>query len=160
MAVDTRSFRQVMSQFTTGVTVVATVHNNIPHGLTVASFCSLSLEPPLVLVCIDKKAVAHNMIAGSGIFAVSILHSEQAWVSRLFADPATEGHRFDEIPYHTAESGAPILNDCLAWIDCRVQTAYEGGDHTIFIGEVLDLWANDETLTPLVYFRSGYRTLA
>jgi flavin reductase (DIM6/NTAB) family NADH-FMN oxidoreductase RutF len=147
-----------MSQFASGVTVVSTSHEGILHGLTVASFCSLSLDPPLVLVCIDKKSNTHAMIEKSEVFAVNILNSEQQDVSRIFADSSTEGHRFENVRYRVGESGAPIIQPALASIDCRVSAAHDGGDHTIFVGEVIDL-AIDENAQPLVYWRSGYHDL-
>jgi flavin reductase (DIM6/NTAB) family NADH-FMN oxidoreductase RutF len=158
VAFDSRKFRQVMSQFASGVTVVTTSYEGRPQGLTVASFCSLSLDPPLVLVCIDKRSVTHDILAKAGIFAVNILESEQQDISRTFADPAMEGRRFAEVRYRTGESGAPILEPCLASIDCRVEAMYEGGDHTIFVGRVLDLDLNEDA-EPLVYFRSAYHEL-
>lgn len=158
MAFDPRMFRQTMSQFASGVTVVSTNHEGILYGLTVASFCSLSLEPPLILVCIDKKSNTHSMMEKSGIFAVNILNSEQQDVSRLFADPATEGRRFEMVRYRVGESGAPIIEPSLASIDCRVADTHDGGDHTIFVGEVIDL-AYDEEAEPLIYWRSGYHDL-
>jgi flavin reductase (DIM6/NTAB) family NADH-FMN oxidoreductase RutF len=155
---DARIFRQAMSQFASGVTIVSTNHEGILHGLTVASFCSLSLDPPLIVVCIDKRSNTHGMIEKSGVFAVNILNNEQQDVSRIFADPSTEGHRFEAVRYRTAASGAPIIEPVLAAIDCKVSATHDGGDHTIFIGEVIDL-AIDESAEPLVYWRSGYHDL-
>ncbi|MDZ7267040.1 MAG: flavin reductase family protein [candidate division KSB1 bacterium] len=152
-------FRQVMGRFATGVTIVTTRAGGIIHGLTANAFCSVSLAPPLVLVCVNKAAQSHDLIRQGGCFAVSILAASQRAAARRFAReelPARE--RFADLRLRTAITGAPILEECLAWLDCRLVATHEGGDHTIFVGEVVALGQNAD-LPPLLYFRGSYHTL-
>lgn len=152
-------FRKVMSKFATGVTIVTTRSGTAIHGLTVNAFCSVSLEPPLVLVCIDKQAQSHGMIASGECFAVNFLTNAQESLSELFArNESTSGERFARVQYHHERTGAPILADTLGWLDCSVRSAYDGGDHTIFVGEVLAADFN-EAGEPLLYFGSAYHRL-
>ncbi len=152
-------FRQAMSAFATGVTIVTTRAGEANHGLTANAFCSLSLNPPLVLVCVDKRAQSHDLIAASGCFAINILRAEQQPLAERFAQNHLDGkERFAAAAYHQAVTGAPILEDVLSWIDCKLTTTHEGGDHTIFVGEVVALGHGAEG-APLLYFRSRYRSL-
>jgi flavin reductase (DIM6/NTAB) family NADH-FMN oxidoreductase RutF len=121
----------------------------------VNSFTSLSLVPPLVLVCIDKGVNSHGAIAQSKIFAVNILARDQEEVSKRFADKAWEGRRFEGLPHRSGATGAPILDGAIAYIDCRVSSALEGGDHTIFVGRVEDLKVQREA-EPLLFYRGKY----
>jgi flavin reductase (DIM6/NTAB) family NADH-FMN oxidoreductase RutF len=118
----------------------------------------VSLDPPLVLVCIERDANSHDGIASAGAFCVNILDCDQETIARRFADDdVTE--KFRALAYHPAQSGAPVLDDALAWIDCRVWDARPAGDHTVFIGEVQagDARAGDARgSTPLVFYRGGY----
>lgn len=148
-------FRRVMGNFATGVAVVTTRAGSAPQGLTVNAFTSLSLAPPLILVCIDKSVNSHGAIAQSGVFAVNILARDQEEVSKRFADKAWEGRRFEGLAHRTAATGAPILDGAVAYIDCRVASAFEGGDHTIFVGKVEDLKVQREA-EPLLFFRGKY----
>jgi flavin reductase (DIM6/NTAB) family NADH-FMN oxidoreductase RutF len=157
MPIDSDLFRQVMSQFATGITIVTTRAGEEIHGLTANSFCSVSLEPPLVLVCVDKNAYSHDLIAAGRNFAVNILKASQETLARRFAaNNLTANERFAEIQFHTEVTGAPILPESLGWLDCRLFAAYPGGDHTIYVGEVLALGRNEEN-APLLYFHSGYQ---
>jgi flavin reductase (DIM6/NTAB) family NADH-FMN oxidoreductase RutF len=152
---DQSLFRQLMGHFASGVTVVTTAHDGHLSGLTVSSFTSLSLEPPLVLVCIDKAAASHEAIAAAGKFAVNILSEGQEYLSRRFATRDSE--KFLAGTYTLSSSGLPLLNGALAHIECTIHASLPGGDHTIYIGEVV---AGDVGLArPLVYFRSGYYQL-
>lgn len=153
-----QEFRKVMGNFATGVTVVTTRAGSAPQGLTVNAFSSLSLTPPLVLVCIDKGVNSHGAIAQSGIFAVNILARDQEEISKRFADKAWEGRRFEGLATRTAVTGAPILDGVVAYIDCRVTSALEGGDHTIFVGKVEELKVQREA-EPLLFFRGRYARL-
>ena len=156
---DTQMFKDVLSYFATGVTIVTTRNGDKHHGLTVSSFCSVSLDPPLVLVCISKSASSHDIIANSKIFAINILSAEQEALSRRFADPDLQSYeRFEGIPFSLGHTGAAILPDILGYLDCEVYAAYEGGDHTIFVGRVVDC-ATGSASRPLVYYRRGYRHL-
>jgi flavin reductase (DIM6/NTAB) family NADH-FMN oxidoreductase RutF len=138
MAIDKDFFRQVMGQFTTGVTVVTTRSHEGLAGLTVNSFTSVSLDPPLVLICVDLNSTVLPFIRASGNFAVNILTSEQEYLSRCFA--TTSADRFEHFchaSYHIASTGSPILDGTLAFIDSRIVAEYPGGDHVIFVGHVV-----------------------
>lgn len=144
-----------MGHFVTGVVVVATrvPGREEPCGLTASSVAAVSLEPPLVLVCVDKGAESHDCIVESGFFSINILAAGQEKVSRRFAS-WEQIEKFSGLGYRTESTGAPILEESLAWLDCRVWASYPGGDHTIFVGEVLAADAVDEA--PLLYYRGGY----
>lgn len=152
--IDTAEFRRVMGHFPTGVTVVATVQDDgRPCGLTVNAFCSVSLEPSLVLVCVEHGSDSHDCIRESGIFAVNVLGGEKGeTLSRLFSSYGTD--KFEGVAYRIERTGAPVLELALAWLDCRVTREMAAGDHTIFVGEVLAGDAADGP--PLVYYRGGY----
>jgi flavin reductase (DIM6/NTAB) family NADH-FMN oxidoreductase RutF len=137
MTIEKAFFRQVMGRFTSGVTVVTTHFNNVIAGLTVNSFTSLSLDPPLVLICVDQTSSTLGILRESKIFAVNILTSQQVELSRCFATSSEDRfERFCHAPYHTAATGAPILDDILAFIDTRIVAEYPGGDHLIFVGQI------------------------
>ncbi len=157
MSIDEAEFRRVLGHFASGVTVVTTCCEGALHGITVSSFSSLSLNPPLVLICIDRHSAAHDPIAHSGVFAVNILAEDGEWLSRLFA--SRDESRFAKVRYRFGQVGAPMLEDALAVIECRVHHQVPGGDHTIFIGEVVATDARRKG-KPLLYFRSGYGQLA
>lgn len=156
MSIDQAEFRRIMGHFASGVTVVTVCREGTCHGITVSSFCSLSLEPPLVLICIDRRYSSHEKIQQSEAFAINILAEDGEWLSRHFA--SRDDNKFAKVGYHTGESGAPLLNDALATIECRLVEQFPGGDHTIFVGEVLAVTAQDNG-RPLLYFRSGYHKL-
>ncbi len=138
MTIETDFFRQVMGQFATGVTVVTTRSHEGLAGLTVNSFTSVSLDPPLVLICIDLNSMVLPFIRESGIFAVNILTNEQEALSRCFAATSEERYEhFCHASYHLAATGSPILDGALAFIDSRVVAEYPGGDHVIFLGQVV-----------------------
>jgi flavin reductase (DIM6/NTAB) family NADH-FMN oxidoreductase RutF len=153
--IDHAEFRRVMGHFATGVSVVTTVRpDGGPCGLTVSSVASVSLDPPLVLVCIDRAADSHDCIAESGFFAVSFLPSEggESLARRFSAWDIDE--KFAGVAYSARGTGAPVLDGALAWIDCRVAHALPGGDHTIYVGRVEAADAHEGV--PLVYYRGGY----
>src|SRR5215471_16943683 len=138
MTIEKDFFRQVMGQFTTGVTVVTARSKDGLAGLTVNSFTSVSLEPPLVLICVDLYSTALPHIRASGNFAVNILTSEQEHLSRCFATTSTERYEhFCNASYQVASTGSPILDGTLAFIDSRIVAEYPGGDHVIFLGHVV-----------------------
>jgi flavin reductase (DIM6/NTAB) family NADH-FMN oxidoreductase RutF len=138
MTIEKDFFRQVMGQFTTGVTVVTTRSHEGLAGLTVNSFTSVSLDPPLVLICIDLYSTALPFIRASGNFAVNVLTSEQEALSRCFATISAERYEhFCYASYHIASTGSPILDGALAFIDSRIVAEYPGGDHAIFVGHVV-----------------------
>jgi len=153
MAIDSGEFRRAMSQFASGVTVVTTMdESGSTLGLTVSSFCSVSLDPPLILVCVDRRSEVHAGFQASGLFGVSVLAEDQEPVSRLFATAGSQ--KFLEAPLATNAQGLAFVPGALAHIECRVASAYPGGDHVIYIGEVLGLavWPG----RPLLYHRRAY----
>lgn len=143
MTIESGFFRQVLGQFATGVSVVTTGSNGSIAGITVNAFCSVSLHPPLVLVCIELTSQTLPLIRESGAFAVNILTAEQEYLARCFARKSEERHKhFCHAGYHYAATGSPILNDTLAFVDARIVAEYPGGDHVIFLGEVVALGAD------------------
>lgn len=138
MTIEKDFFRQVMGQFTTGVSVVTTRSDEGLAGLTVNSFTSVSLDPPLVLCCIDLRSNVLPFFRASGTFTVNILTSEQEALSRCFATSSQERYEnFCHAHYHVAATGSPILDGALAFIDARIVAEYPGGDHVIFLGQVV-----------------------
>jgi flavin reductase (DIM6/NTAB) family NADH-FMN oxidoreductase RutF len=157
MPVDQQEFRSLMGHFATGVTILTTHDGKGTfHGLTANAICSVSLVPPLLLCCIDKGAESYPSFAASGVFTVNILSSEQETLSRRFAKSG--GAKFDGVGYRLGRNGAPILNDVLAHAECEVRHAFEAGDHTIYLGEPLEIAMRDQT-DPLLFFRGGYRNI-
>jgi flavin reductase (DIM6/NTAB) family NADH-FMN oxidoreductase RutF len=156
MPIDDAQFKAAMSHFASGVTVVTTEHGGTQYGMTVASFASLSLHPPLVLVCIEKSVKSHDAIAGSGKFGVSILAKSQQDVSGRFASRVDD--KFAGVATRRGELGVPLIDGAICTLECRVYAQLPGGDHTIFVGEVTDAAMADGGV-PLVYYRSGYREL-
>lgn len=155
--VDQQTFRRVLSTFASGVTVVTVADGDVYHGSTVASFCSLSLDPPLVLICLDRRSTTHHAIAQVESFAVNILGSDGADLSQHFARRNPD--KFAGVAWHSGYTGAPLLAAAIATLECRVVNQFPGGDHSIFIGEVLSASARNN-VDPLVYFHSGYHQLA
>lgn len=154
MAVDPQAYKEILARWSSGVTVVTSLAGDTPIGLTVSSFTSVSLEPPLVLISIAKHLDSHEVFRQSGIFAVNILSRDQIEWGKLFAGmyPEVE-NRFEGIDYLTAVTGSPLLPGVMAWIDCRVWQMYDGGDHTLFLGEVVAASASNDAPTPLAYHR-------
>lgn len=157
MAFDAGLQRKIMGHFATGVTVV-TSGGDEPTGLTANSVTSLSLDPPLVLFALDRKAGSQEAFRESRCFAMSILSSAQQDVSNRFATPGPK--EFSDLKTRTAETGAPIFEESLAWVDCRVTEIVEGGDHDIFIGEIIAGELLQEGGDPLLYYAGGYRDIA
>ena len=154
MQLESAEFRRILGHWASGVAVVTTrTPAGRPCGLTANAVSSLSLDPPLVLTCIERSADTHDCIVTSGYFGVSILRADSERIARRFALGEIE-EKFDGIAFREVITGAPILDDALAWIDCEVHAHHDGGDHTIFVGRVVAGDAQD--LTPLVYYRSGY----
>ncbi|MEV4625773.1 flavin reductase family protein [Micromonospora sp. NPDC049523] len=138
---DTQLLRRSFSAYATGVTVV-TVGGDAPHGMTANSFTTVSLDPPLVLVCVGRQAVMHDLMAGAGSFAISVLAAQQEAVARYFADKrrplgAEQFEAVDCVP--GLVTGAPLIRGALAHFECKLRAGYDGGDHTIFVGELLSL---------------------
>lgn len=155
MTVDTQAFRAVMGRFATGVAVVTTCEGPQRLGLTVNAFCSVSLDPPLVLVCVERTSHVYPALLRSGVFAVNLLRDDQRQLSVCFAGNSEERHRdFCSVSSHAETTGAPVFDESLGWADCRVVASYPGGDHTIFVGQVEALGAGSGD--PLLYYRSAY----
>ena len=149
--------RKMRGLYASGVTVVTTVHDGKLRGITVSAFASVSLNPPLVLICLANESESKEWMAESGMFAVNIHSDDQEFLAERFAARAPlVNARFDGVPYHAAITGSPILADALAWYDCRVETLHDGGDHTIFIGRVEAVGFGAEGKQPLVYFTNRY----
>jgi flavin reductase (DIM6/NTAB) family NADH-FMN oxidoreductase RutF len=135
--------RAVMACVPAGVTVVGTRdREGRALGLTVSSFTSVALEPPLVLVCIGRASASHAHLIESGTFAISVLSASQEAVAKRFARPPSEG-RFDEFPWRPAPSGSPVLEGSTAWVDCTIDETMQAGDHTIIVARALACEASD-----------------
>jgi flavin reductase (DIM6/NTAB) family NADH-FMN oxidoreductase RutF len=146
-------FRSVMGRFTTGVTVVtAQDAAGRDHGMTVSSFCSLSLSPPLVLICVEHSTELHRVLQSAEVFAVNVLASDQEMISRRFAEP--DAGRFDGLAFTRGITGCALLAGALASLECAVRARHPGGDHSIIVGEVTAATARDGR--PLLYYRGGY----
>ncbi len=159
MKPDADGFRRTMGNFATGVTVVTTKNGKRLHGFTVNSLTSLSLDPLLVLICVDKQASAHAELESSGAFGVSILSADQEEISSLFATSAEpKDDALRKVEFRSGRSGVPLIEGALAWLECAVEEVLEGGDHSIFIGRVTDGGLGDEG-DPLLYFRGSYRRI-
>lgn len=154
--IDEATFKLAMSHFASGVTVVTTEQEGRAYGMTVSAFSSLSLDPPLVLVCIEKSVTTHDVLAATGVFGVSILAAEQREISNRFASRSES--KFDGLEVQRRTLGVPLIPGAICTLECRVQAQLPGGDHTIFVGEVVS--AETSEGAPLLYFRSGYRDLA
>ncbi len=154
MAIDKDTFRAAMGSFAAGVTVATTVGRvGEPYGLTATAFSSVSAEPPMALVCIDKNSSTHEHFAASGVFAVSFLATGQVDVSQLFASSGAD--KFGGCEWRAGRLGAPIIAGTIGYVECRTVHAYDGGDHTIFVGEIEVAEVSEGE--PLTYFRGAYR---
>lgn len=157
---DRDELRGVLGRFATGITVL-TASSGVPRGMTANAFASVSLEPPLVLVCVHREAAIHRAVMDSESFAVSVLAAHQEHLARYFASHTRpRGEReFDAVSWTPGPStGAPILDGALAWLECRIAGAYDGGDHSIFLGSVLGT-GRGPARGALLFFRSGYHRL-
>lgn len=156
MAVGQDEFRAALGRFASGVTVVTTRDAaGTLHGLTVSAFCSVSLDPPLVLICIEKATGSHYAFEESGVFIVNILDHSQQDLSEHFA--STLAHKFEGVDYRPGLDGIPILDNALVVLECRLSRMYDGGDHSIYVAEVENVEIKDGS--PLVYFHGNYREL-
>jgi flavin reductase (DIM6/NTAB) family NADH-FMN oxidoreductase RutF len=160
-AFNVRDFRNTLGAFATGVTVITTQGPEEPYGMTANAFSSVSLDPPLVLVCVIRGTAGEQMIEQNGIFAVNELSEEQEAISRYFASKTRPRgpDAFAEISHRRAASGSPILDGSAAYLDCRVAAIHQAGDHTIFIGEVMAI-GSEEGARPLLFHGGQYRYLA
>jgi flavin reductase (DIM6/NTAB) family NADH-FMN oxidoreductase RutF len=158
VGVDRQLFKSVLRRWASGVTIVTTRAGERVLGMTASSFASVSLDPPLVLVCADKRAHTQPLIEESGVFAVNVLSAEQRELSHRFATTGNEALRFEGIESRVGPTGAPWLPGALAVLDCRVVAAHDAGDHVIYVGEVEAAeYADDRE--PLLYFDARYHRL-
>jgi flavin reductase len=156
--VDRNRMRDIFGRFATGVTVVA-AGSDAPGGMTANSFTSVSLDPPLILVCVNRQAAIHQTVLETGSFTVSVLAAGQEHVARHFANRARPrgDAEFDVVGWSPApNTGAPVIHGSLAWLECALTAAYDGGDHSIFLGSVL---ATDQgpARDALIFFGGGFQ---
>ncbi len=156
MSLDPDAFRAVLGRFATGVTIVtATDAEGVDHGMTVSAFSSLSLDPPLVLVCVEHSASMHTLMLETANFAVNILSATQEELARRFAE--TGAPRFTGVGFTRSERNLPVLSDVMAYVECRRVGTHDAGDHTIIIGETESAVVRDGK--PLLYYRGGFAQL-
>jgi flavin reductase (DIM6/NTAB) family NADH-FMN oxidoreductase RutF len=156
MTIDQDTFRAVLGRFASGVTVLtARDAAGADHGMTVSAFCSVSLDPPLVLACVDRVARMHDLLLTRDAVGISILASHQEAVSRRFSE--LESDRFDGLGYTRGESGVVLFDEALAHLECRVRDRHAAGDHTAFVCEVDRVAIRPGR--PLLYYRGGYTQL-
>src|SRR6516164_5520500 len=159
MSLTQAEFRRAMGSFATGVTVITVDQNGEVHGMTANAFTSVSLDPLLVLVCVDHRARTHAHLHAKKRFGVNVLSHQQRMISEFYAQSA-ELHQHPEqagASFDRTAHGTPVLHGALAYLECRLHTAQDAGDHTIFIAEVEDVVLEDGN--PLLFFRGRYRTL-
>jgi flavin reductase (DIM6/NTAB) family NADH-FMN oxidoreductase RutF len=160
MTVSGDDLRRWLRQWASGVTLVTAQDGANPHGMTVSSFASLSLDPPLIMVSLEQGARTHRMVRESGRFAVVMLRDTQQDLAERFAGGVPDSEpRFDGVPHRLSPGGSPIPDVRLAYLDCRVVDSHAAGTHTIFIGQVVGGEAADGG-HPLLYYNRGYRGLA
>ena len=157
MAITEEEFRHLLSRFASGVCVVTSRScDGTFYGITVSAFSSVSLSPPLILICIEKTTASHDVLLNSGSFVVNLLAENQVHLSEHFAQPS--GDKFDGIDFELNGSGLPELKNALGTLSCRMVHQFSAGDHTIFVGQVDNGFAEDSL--PLIYFRGQYRKLS
>jgi flavin reductase (DIM6/NTAB) family NADH-FMN oxidoreductase RutF len=155
-----RDFRDAVGGFATGVNVITTQGEDHAYGMTASAFSSVSLDPPLILICIGTSAAGSDMVRRNGVFAVNILSMEQEPLSRFFASKDRPRGRdaFRAVAHRQDVTGSPILEGAAGYLDCKVHAEHEAGDHVIFIGEVLAI-AADPSVEPLLFHGGQYRAL-
>ena len=158
--IDPRGFRDVIDRFATGVTVMTTAARDTLHGMTASAVASLSLDPVLVLVCVDHAAPMHDLVLASRVFALSFLDAESEAVAVHFAEPYDPGvaQQFAAIAVRPEVTGSPVLEIALGYVDCEVVETHDSGDHLIVVGRVVVLGAGTRD-DPLLFYRGGYRRL-
>jgi flavin reductase len=159
-AFTSREFRDTMGGFATGVNVITTRSGEHRYGMTATAFSSVSLDPPLILVCIGRTSEGSEVIARNGVFAVNILSKDQEPLSRFFAskDRPRGVNAFQGVDHHEAVTGSPLLDGAAGYVDCRLATTHDAGDHLLFVGEVLALGVDPE-VEPLVFHGGRYAFL-
>lgn len=157
-SVTPETLRSVMAEFASGVTVVTAQVQGVLHAMTATAFCSVSLEPPLVLVCVGKASRFHPVITGTDAWAVSLLSADQGGLARHFGDRQRDLRtQFDRVPWTPApHSQAPLPDGTRGWLDCSTHALYDGGDHTIAVGHVRRASREPGVDLPLTYHRATY----
>ena len=156
--IEAMALRRVCGLFVTGVTVITTGVDGHAAGTTVNSFTSVSLDPPLVLFCLHRQSRLQEVLRSSGSFAVNFLAGRHETVARAFAGRQTA--QFSDVAYHRCAVGMPVLTDALAYLACRIVDEFAGGDHTIVLGEVVELSAPSRRQEPLIFFEGMFGALA
>ena len=156
MGVGPDEYKDTLRKFATGVTLVTVASGGQFHGMTASSFASLSLDPPLILVCLEKGSRTRAMVVASKSFAINILDATQEGIAKAFSTSGPKS--FQDIAHRPGRNGSPLLEDAIAWIQCDVRNTVDGGDHDIVIGEVVEC-SNAEG-PPLLYFDRHYRSLS
>lgn len=157
MPIDAEKYKRTLARWTTGVTIVTARHGDRIHGMTVSAFCSVSLDPPLVLVCAATSSNTHQLIREAESFAVNILSEGQEELSQRFASRREEHRRFEGLECRRGTTGCPYIPGAAATLDCRVVQTMESGDHVIYVGEVIESEFSERR--PLVYHRGAYRRI-
>lgn len=157
MPVDQDAFREALRGWASGVTVVTSRSGDRVHGMTVSAFSSVSADPPLVLVCANRSSKTHEIIEEGGLFAVNILASHQAEVSNVFASSKHEDSRLERVDWVEGATGAPLIAEALASLECTVTSSHREGSHTIYVGRVESVIVREAQ--PLLYYKGGYRSL-
>jgi flavin reductase (DIM6/NTAB) family NADH-FMN oxidoreductase RutF len=156
MALETQELRRIMGHFATGVTVITTTDKDgTPNGLTANAFMSLSLNPALVLISVDKTATCYTCFEAQNGFTVNFLSEDQEEISRRFATKGAD--KFAGLAWHPGENGAAIIEGALGYVECKITQCHDGGDHTIIVGKVMQ--ANAGGHRPLIFFQGKYRRL-
>lgn len=159
MSINTSTFRELMGLFATGVTVVTTYdRDGVPYGVTVSSFTSVSLDPPLVLICLDNRLGGLERFESRCHFGIHILADDQKDISEYFASPGTD-RSFACGYYRSDPSDVPVLREYLALMKCCLQQTFPGGDHTILLGRLSSTASRGSDISPLIYFAGQYRKL-
>ncbi len=157
MPVDAESFKQALASWASGVTIITSRHADHVHGMTVSAFCSVSLSPPLVMVCLDKASNTLELVEAAKVFSVNVLAQGQEELSHRFASEEHEDVRFEGLDCEQGANGCPHIPGAVSTMDCRVVDTLDAGDHVIYIGEVDAAQFTDRL--PLVYLRAAYRSL-
>lgn len=155
MAVGPDEYRQALRKFASGITVVTVTETDGFHGMTASSFAAVSLIPPQILVCLEKTTRTRGLVLDARAFAVNLLGDHQENVARSFSLPGSKP--FSELKYKIGQTGAPLLEGAIAWIECTIAQVHDAGDHDVVIGEVISCERRDGF--PLVYFDGAYRSL-
>jgi flavin reductase (DIM6/NTAB) family NADH-FMN oxidoreductase RutF len=159
MSVDAMTYRQVVGNFATGIAVVTSGSGDDCHGVTVNSFTSVSLDPTLLLVCLDRASRSRGTIIETGVFNINVLRADQEHVSRLFAAKDRSATWYEDLHCEEGNLGAPLIPGCLAFMECQLSESHEAGDHTILIAEVQHAKVAGEG-EPLLFYRGKYAQMA